>query len=78
MQIISIGLFTGLFIRIRRHQADRRIIDPLFPLVIILLDRFFSAFFCMPSDSSLSGNFKSDIEDEYLFGQGLVKSMHEF
>jgi hypothetical protein len=39
MWIGSVRLLAGSVIRLRRHQPDRRIVHPLLPLVIVLLDR---------------------------------------
>ena len=43
MRVISICILSGLFIRIRSNQTNRRIIDPLFPFVIVLLNRLLPA-----------------------------------
>ena len=41
MWIVSVSLLPALLIRLGRDQPDRRIINPLLPLVVVLLDGLF-------------------------------------
>lgn len=41
MRIVGAGLLAGFPIRRWRHQPHRRIVNPLLPLVIVLLDGLF-------------------------------------
>jgi len=41
MRIVRVGLLAGLLVRLRRYQPDRRIVNPLLALVIVLLDGLF-------------------------------------